>query len=428
LAWLEHAMDSYGYLVLFAALLLELMALPLPGEVLMSYAGLMVYQGQLHWGFSVLAAGAGSSLGMTLAYILGKILGRPFFEKHGARVHFGPEKLERTSKWFDRYGNGVLVIAYFLPGIRHITGYFSGIVRIPFRTYMIFAYTGAFLWTGAFISLGKLLGPKWKEFHHTIQKYLLIAGILAAMVFLAVWMYRRYKEPLQDRLIRLLDRSLDLFHSLGRVRLLVSATFIIFLLLLAWMGGLIQDFLANEFGEFDSLTMFLVHVIFDERFIPFMTRFSVLGTPPFLLFVGAATLAQVIWRGKDRLLESGFLVFVLAGGEVWSRGLRALFQWIRPVRVSEAFPGEQTLMTLALAGFAAFLFVRHRKNVGAHLWATLLVLLLSFLAGLSRISLGLQLPSDAVAGYAFGGVWLSLNILLLEIFRLLRRKKGEAAT
>ncbi|QCJ45318.1 hypothetical protein FAY30_21405 [Bacillus sp. S3] len=41
--------------------------------------------------------------------------------------------------------------------------------------------------------------------------------------------------------------------------------------------------------------------------------------------------------------------------------------------------------------------------------------------GLSRIYLVQQSPSDVVAGYVFGGVWLSLNILVLEIFRFTNR-------
>ena len=36
-------MDQFGYIVLFAALLLELIALPLPGEVLMSYTGFLIF-------------------------------------------------------------------------------------------------------------------------------------------------------------------------------------------------------------------------------------------------------------------------------------------------------------------------------------------------------------------------------------------------
>lgn len=39
--------------------------------------------------------------------------------------------------------------------------------------------------------------------------------------------------------------------------------------------------------------------------------------------------------------------------------------------------------------------------------------------GLSAVFFQVQYPSGATAGYAFGGVWLSLNIVLLEVLRLL---------
>ena len=49
--------DQFGYIVLFTALLLELIAIPLPGEVLMSYTGFLVFQGHLNWVVSILIAG-----------------------------------------------------------------------------------------------------------------------------------------------------------------------------------------------------------------------------------------------------------------------------------------------------------------------------------------------------------------------------------
>jgi membrane-associated phospholipid phosphatase len=49
--------------------------------------------------------------------------------------------------------------------------------------------------------------------------------------------------------------------------------------------------------------------------------------------------------------------------------------------------------------------------------------MLALLVGLCRIYLDLQYPSDVVAGYVFGVVWLRLNIVLLEIFRFLQKEK-----
>ncbi|KRF32112.1 DedA family protein [Paenibacillus sp. Soil787] len=58
-SWLEH----YGYWVLFFALLLEMLAIPFSGEVSMSYAGLLIFQGKLNWFLCILTAGAGVSTG-----------------------------------------------------------------------------------------------------------------------------------------------------------------------------------------------------------------------------------------------------------------------------------------------------------------------------------------------------------------------------
>jgi membrane protein DedA with SNARE-associated domain len=66
--FIQNLMDQYGYYVLGIALMLELLALPLPGEVLMTYTGLMVYQGHLNWVISILTAGMGASIGMTISY------------------------------------------------------------------------------------------------------------------------------------------------------------------------------------------------------------------------------------------------------------------------------------------------------------------------------------------------------------------------
>jgi hypothetical protein len=63
-----------------------------------------------------LAAVAGCTLGMILAYGIGNKLGMPFFEKYGSRLHLVPERLNTTSIWFTKYGNKLLIIALFIQG------------------------------------------------------------------------------------------------------------------------------------------------------------------------------------------------------------------------------------------------------------------------------------------------------------------------
>ncbi len=131
ITWLEQ----YGYLALFAGLALELMALPLSGEALMSYAGYLVYQHRLSWAICLLASVLGAITGITLSYWLGRLLGAAFFDKYGHYVHLGPENMARTKLWMERYGNILLIVSYFIPGVRHLTGYFSGLTGMTFRKF-----------------------------------------------------------------------------------------------------------------------------------------------------------------------------------------------------------------------------------------------------------------------------------------------------
>ncbi|MBO9598160.1 MAG: DedA family protein, partial [Cohnella sp.] len=205
--YFSQALEQYGYGVLFFALMLELIALPLPGEFIMTYAGLISYQGHLSWLLCIVAAGLGSCIGMTISYWIGFRLGTPFFEKYGRRIHFGPDKWNAVSAWYGRYGNKLLLVAYFIPGVRHMTGLFSGIMRLSFPVYAAFAFTGALIWVSLFISLGRLLGPKWEQYHHTINRYMIVAGVIFAFLLLCVYLYRKNKQALQGHLVGVLKKG-----------------------------------------------------------------------------------------------------------------------------------------------------------------------------------------------------------------------------
>ena len=201
--------NQYGYLVLFLLPMLELLIFGLPVEILMSYAGFLVFQGRLSWPLSIFMASTGSIIGMSIAYGIGSKLGAPFFAKYGHYLHLGPEKLVKTAHWFDKYGSKVLIIAYFIPGIRHLTGYFSGINQTEFRKYILHAYLGALLWVSTFISLGKILGPQWEQFHSSIKKYLIVLVIVVSAAFLFIHLFRSYRLKIKENTLNLLTKGIE---------------------------------------------------------------------------------------------------------------------------------------------------------------------------------------------------------------------------
>lgn len=425
MAWV----NQYGYIVLFLALMLELVAFPLPGEVLMSYAGFLVFKGQLGWVPSIVTAAAGVSTGITVSYLVGYKLGVPFFHRYGKYVHMGPERLAKTSVWFQRYGNRMLALAYFIPGIRHITGYFSGITGIRYRKFGVYAYLGALFWVTTFISLGKLLGPQWEQFHSTVRNYLIAGSLVVVAIAAAICGYRYYRQALIDNLSSLLAIGIKIFHSMGRVKALVAGVAVLFLGLMMIMFGLIQDYLGNEFGQFDRIVIFLTHLIFQRDWAPLMAVFELLASAKVLAAVIVLTFLWILIKGEDRALETKFLISVIVGGKLLDVGLRTIFHRFGPAKAVSInsllsdFPSGQTLMVLATFGFITFLVLRHSRSTISRSTAVAATLVVCFVVGISRVYLNSQYPSDVISGYVFGGVWLSLNIILMEVFRTLKREE-----
>jgi len=420
--YFTHLLEQYGYGVLFLALMLELIALPLPGEFIMTYAGLIVYQGHLNWIISIMVSCLGACIGMTISYWIGYRLGTPFFEKYGRRVRFGPEKLHRVSRWFERYGNKLLLVAYFIPGVRHMTGLFSGITRLPFRSYAAYAFPGAFIWVSLFISFGRLLGPKWEKYHHAINRYMFMTGVLMFLIYLCITVYRKKKDTLKAALENALERGVARYHSMGKVRFIVMAAFAMLVLFISLLIGLIQDFLAHEFSEFDEVTGFIVQQIFDRSWTSAMNNIALLGSRYFYLAIFIFTGIWIAFKGKDRTLE--FIVFATVSlvGEGLNGLLRLWFHREGPLGSlgGLTFPSEQTMLTLTIYGFAAYLLFRHYGNYAVRLLAVILVISICLAVGISVVFLQTQYPSDVAAGYVFGGVWLSTSVILLEVLRTIR--------
>ncbi|MBB6636595.1 VTT domain-containing protein [Cohnella thailandensis] len=420
---LTRLLESYGYVVLFFAMMLEMMALPLPGELIMTYAGLIVYGGHMNWIASVAIAGVGTSLGMTAAYWIGYRLGYPFFEKYGRRFHLGPDKMRGISKWFDRYGSKMLLVAYFIPGVRHITGYFSGTTRMPFRKYAVYAYSGAFFWVFLFVTLGKVLGPKWQQYHAAISSYMLAIGILAAILYLTFSYLRKNQSKLKIRLESFLRKSVRQLRTAGKIQLLILSACVLFLVFFAFTIGLIQDFLAHEFTRFDEVAGYIVARMFTPDWLYSLERVVRIGTYPYLFVPMTVALIAVVSRVKHRSLELAFFAIAMAGGEGLDEALRRMFRYLGPIESQYSFPSEQVFMTVTVYGFSAFLLMRHRKESRFQVAALFSVMALCVLVGIGSVYTGKSYPSDAAAGLVFGGLWFTLNVAALEIYRAIRSKR-----
>ena len=184
-------LTEHVYLILFISMILEFAALPLPGETMMLLAGIMAYGGHASYLGMILASALGTIIGMQLSYEVGRRLGVKAIEKYGSYIGLTPYRMTKASEFFNKYGNIVIIIAYYLPGVRHILGYFSGITKVDAKRFHIYSTFGGIAWVGTFTTLGYVLGPSAKPVFHLMHKY----GTLAMLFGLAgLFIYLIYKK------------------------------------------------------------------------------------------------------------------------------------------------------------------------------------------------------------------------------------------
>jgi membrane protein DedA with SNARE-associated domain len=417
--------EQHSYLILFIGIFLELMALPISGEFLMSYAGYFVFQGKMNYLLALLTVFLSGGAGITVTYWIGRAGGYKLIEKYGKYIHLGPDRYKKTAAWFERSGSKLLVFAYFIPGIRHFTGYISGISRMPFKRFIIPAYTGSFLWGVCFITLGKVLGPHWEVFHQAASKYFIIFIIVFVVLLVGFFVYRFYKVQIKNIFIQLIKSLTNRLNTIRKTEIfLIFLTFVL-IGMVTLMLGMAQDYLYNEFTQFNEVTEFLIHSVVYKSW---MQGFLVFQAPFALGSIIAITIIRIWIKGRNRGLEYLLLVVSIVGAKPFHDSIIKTFSFLQSFGFagkfhSANFPDLNATMIIIIYGTCCFLLIRHSKNSYTSIFVPLIGILLLMGITIAKIASTNVLPSDIVGGYVYGGVWIFFNFLLFEMLRLVIDKE-----
>ena len=185
---------QYGYAGIFSLLIFGIVGLPVPDEWLLTFSGFLVFKRTLLFVPTFAAAFCGSACGITVSYTLGRIFDTYVLVKYGSYIHMTPDRLARVHSWFERRGRWTLLVGYFVPGVRHLTGYIAGASELSFSNFALFAYTGAFCWVAVFITLGYFLGEEWNRVVESLDKAKFLIIGLAAVAGIAWFAYLRRRS------------------------------------------------------------------------------------------------------------------------------------------------------------------------------------------------------------------------------------------
>jgi undecaprenyl-diphosphatase len=181
------------------------------------------------------------------------------------------------------------------------------------------------------------------------------------------------------------------------------------LLLFTWLG---REILEGEVLAFDDRLRTLVHDLASPRLTTVMRAASLYGGPAVLIPAGLVAAGAFLVNGWRR--GALLTVVTLAGAGLLNLLLKFSFARVRPASFfdyplpgSPSFPSGHALYAASVFGGLAVLLTARIRNLLLQLAIWLVAISLILLVGLSRVYLGVHYPSDVLAGYAIGVVWVT---------------------
>lgn len=153
--------QDYGYSAIFLASILEGACLPIASELVLGFAGLLVYQGQLSFWGAVSAGWLGSLTGAFIIYSLARYGGRKFLYRWGYVIHLTPVRIDSFTDWFNKNGPALIIPWKLLPVIRAKISIAAGLLKMNKTTFLCYTAIGVAVWSFIGVSLGAYLCNKW---------------------------------------------------------------------------------------------------------------------------------------------------------------------------------------------------------------------------------------------------------------------------
>ncbi|NTW14160.1 MAG: DedA family protein [Candidatus Moranbacteria bacterium] len=197
---LIEVIKTAGYVGLFGIIFAEtglFLGFFLPGDSLIFVAGFLASQGV----FSPILLAAilfvAAFTGNLVGYEFGRRVGPKLFSREDSLL-FRKQHVEKTKRFYEKYGGKTVMIARFVPIVRTFAPILAGVAEMKYMAFLAYNLAGAILWTIGLVFLGYFLGARVPN----IDRYLLpiVLVIVVISVLPAVWhLYQDRKEMLREK-------------------------------------------------------------------------------------------------------------------------------------------------------------------------------------------------------------------------------------
>lgn len=203
---IDAILNNVSYFGIAFALLLTGMGLPVPEEVIVIVAGVASSNGALQPWPALASCLTGAILGDCVMYAIGYHFGHSLLREHRWFARFlRPDRERHVEEMIQKHGLKVFLAARFLVGLRSPVYVTAGILRVPFRRFIVVDTCCATLVVSSFFGLSYVFAERISGLWNLIRgaEIALTIGIVVAIIAVILYFFlRRRRRRNRLRLLR----------------------------------------------------------------------------------------------------------------------------------------------------------------------------------------------------------------------------------
>lgn len=187
------------YFMIFGVLLLCGLGLPVPEDITLIIGGILAYYGLCDLTTMILVCLFGVMLGDSIMFWLGEHYGRRLTRKWFFHKLLPDDRLDAVRGRFARWGNKLIFIARFMPGLRAPIFFSAGTFHVPFKVFFFYDGLAALLSVPAIIAGIYFFGDRLDKVITIIKR--MEHGIIFTVIFVVLmmllkwfWTHRKLKK------------------------------------------------------------------------------------------------------------------------------------------------------------------------------------------------------------------------------------------
>ncbi|MDE1854826.1 MAG: DedA family protein [Candidatus Micrarchaeota archaeon] len=177
--------SQYGYYAIFALMILEAAAFPVPSEVVLPAVGLLAAKGVINPEISFTAVILGGIIGMAVDYYIAYFLGKEVVYKHLSFFHIKRRNLDSFDNWFAKNGSFAVFITRLIPLVRALINFPAGFAEMPIGRFLLYSIAGTLIWDALLISFG-YYALSLSNFYYVVAAIIAFALVLYLVYYFAM--------------------------------------------------------------------------------------------------------------------------------------------------------------------------------------------------------------------------------------------------